>query len=87
MWHRLRSLPNVRPLYNLLYPSRSINPLICRGGMIAPMLGGSLLMIDRSIPVYTSVVTFAIAGFCVLLLKESAGDSARGRKGRRAIVH
>ena len=55
--------------------------------MIAPMLGGSLLMIDRSIPVYTSVVTFAIAGFCVLLLKESAGDSARGRKGGRAIVH
>jgi hypothetical protein len=55
--------------------------------MIAPMLGGSLLMIDRSIPVYTSVVIFAIAGFCVLLLKEGAGDSARGRKGGRAIVH
>lgn len=85
MWHCLRSLQNVRPLDYLL--KRYTNPLICRGGMIAPMLGGSLLMIDRSIPVYTSVVIFAIAGFCVLLLKEGAGDSARGRKGGRAIVH
>jgi len=57
------------------------------GGMIAPMLGGFLLTKDRSIPVYTSVVIFAIAGFCVLLLKETAGDSARGRTGGRAILH
>ncbi|KAG5716957.1 hypothetical protein E4T56_gene15898, partial [Termitomyces sp. T112] len=28
------------------------------GGMIAPMLGGILLMINRSIPVYTSVIVF-----------------------------
>ncbi|KDR82970.1 hypothetical protein GALMADRAFT_238679 [Galerina marginata CBS 339.88] len=58
------------------------------GGMIAPMLGGALLMIDRSIPVYTSVVIFAIAGCCVLLLKEGEGDSARGRgKNGKTIMH
>ncbi|KAF9543339.1 MFS general substrate transporter [Agrocybe pediades] len=58
------------------------------GGMIAPMLGGVLLMMDRSIPVYTSVVIFAIAGFCVLLLKEGEGDSARGARGKgKSLVH
>ncbi|KAF8953239.1 major facilitator superfamily domain-containing protein [Flammula alnicola] len=58
------------------------------GGMIAPMLGGFLLMMDRSIPVYTSVVIFAIAGICVLLLKEEEGDSARGRgKLGRTLIH
>jgi len=49
--------------------------------MIAPILGGILLVMDRSIPVYTSVVIFAIAGFCVLLLKEEAGEGARSRGG------
>jgi len=51
------------------------------GGMIAPMLGGILLVVNRSIPVYTSVVTFVITGFCVLLLKED--NSARKRGERR----
>ncbi|KAF8073974.1 MFS general substrate transporter [Lyophyllum atratum] len=58
------------------------------GGMIAPMLGGGLLMIDRSIPVYTSVVIFTIAGCCVLMLREGEGDSGdRTKGGERAIVH
>ena len=52
--------------------------------MIAPILGGVLLMMDRSIPVYTSVVIFAIAGSCVLLLKEEAGESTRPG---RVVVH
>ncbi|KAL0961499.1 hypothetical protein HGRIS_006441 [Hohenbuehelia grisea] len=52
------------------------------GGMIAPMLGGILLMINRSIPVYTSVVIFAFAGVCVLLLREGE----RG-KGVTAALH
>ncbi|KAH9480727.1 putative MFS-type transporter PB1E7.08c [Psilocybe cubensis] len=56
------------------------------GGMIAPMLGGILLMMDRSVPVYTSVVIFAIAGFSVLLLREGEGDSSRGKSGR-ALIH
>jgi len=55
------------------------------GGMIAPILGGLFLMIDRSVPVYTSVGVFCFSGVCVLLLKENAGDG--GRKGRAALVH
>ena len=55
--------------------------------MIAPILGGILLMMDRSIPVYTSVVTFTIAGFCVLLLKEEErGAPVRGRFNK-VVVH
>ena len=56
--------------------------------MIAPILGGLLLMMNRSIPVYTSVVIFSIAGVCVLLLKEEAGESARVRgKPVRVVMH
>ncbi|KAJ4482425.1 MFS general substrate transporter, partial [Lentinula aciculospora] len=55
------------------------------GGMIAPALGGVFLMINRSVPVYTSVGVFCFAGVCVLLLQENAGDG--GRKGRRSFVH
>lgn len=53
------------------------------GGMIAPILGGVLLMVDRSVPVYTSVVIFAFAGFCVLLLKEDPRDPTQ----ERVIAH
>lgn len=56
--------------------------------MIAPIIGGILLMMNRSIPVYTSVIVFGFAGFCVLLLKEEAGEGARvGGKYNRAVVH
>ena len=44
--------------------------------MIAPILGGTLLMIDNSFPVYASVAIFLLAGSCVLLLRER--DGARG---------
>lgn len=44
------------------------------GGMIAPLLGGSLLMIDRSVPVYTSVVVFIVAASCVLMLDDKGGE-------------
>lgn len=53
------------------------------GGMIAPILGGVLLMMDRSVPVYTSVVIFAIAGLTVLLLSEEPRDPAK----ERVVVH
>lgn len=56
------------------------------GGMIAPLLGGTLLTINRSTPVYTSVVVFAVAGICVLLLKEDAGDGGRDCR-ERVVVH
>lgn len=55
--------------------------------MIAPLLGGSLLMINRSIPVYTSVVIFCIAGVSVLFLKEDAGDGGKESGGERAVLH
>jgi len=52
------------------------------GGMIAPLLGGILLMVDRSVPVYTSVVIFAIAGIFVLFVPE--GEQ---RSKERNVVH
>ncbi|EGN93976.1 hypothetical protein SERLA73DRAFT_63470, partial [Serpula lacrymans var. lacrymans S7.3] len=52
------------------------------GGMIAPMLGGSLLVINRAFPVYTSVVVYLVAVVCILLLKENEGAS-----GVRTFVH
>jgi hypothetical protein len=51
--------------------------------MIAPLLGGQLLTISVSLPVYTSVVTFIIAGICVLFLKEV--EKQEGEE--RVILH
>ena len=56
---------------------------VIRGGMIAPLLGGLLLTIDPSFPVYTSVVIFVIAGICVLFLKEA--EQQEGEE--RVILH
>jgi len=53
------------------------------GGMIAPILGGQLLMIDVSFPVYASVVTFVIAGICVLFLKEAEKEEGE----QRVVLH
>ncbi|OBZ68970.1 putative MFS-type transporter PB1E7.08c [Grifola frondosa] len=53
------------------------------GGMIAPILGGTLLMVDHSLPVYVSIVVFFLAGICVLLLDEH--DAERGSE--RILVH
>jgi len=53
--------------------------------MIAPILGGQLLTIDVSLPVYTSVVTFVIAGICVLFLKE--GEKQEGEENQRVALH
>lgn len=49
--------------------------------MIAPLLGGTLLMIDASFPVYASVVIFLVAGLCVLLLREEEGERGNARGG------
>ena len=51
--------------------------------MIAPILGGMLLTMDVSFPVYTSVVIFVIAGTCVLFLKEAEKEEGE----ERVIVH
>ncbi|KAH8114414.1 MFS general substrate transporter [Phellopilus nigrolimitatus] len=39
------------------------------GGMIAPVLGGALLVVSRSLPVYTSAIVFVLAGLCTLILR------------------
>ncbi|KAJ7133593.1 major facilitator superfamily domain-containing protein [Mycena epipterygia] len=59
------------------------------GGMIAPLLGGALLLISRAAPVYTSMVAFVFAAGCVLLLSEDVGEGGRSRGGRRfrVVVH
>lgn len=38
--------------------------------MIAPVLGGTLLVFSCAAPVYTSMVAFVLAAGCVLLLSE-----------------
>lgn len=54
-----------------------------RGGMIAPILGGSLLMVNNSFPVYASIIIFLVATVCVLLLNEDEGD----RGASRSLAH
>ena len=54
-----------------------------RGGMIAPILGGTLLTVDHSFPVYASIVIFILAGLCVIFLEEHEGD----RSGERVLAH
>ena len=53
--------------------------------MIAPMLGGQLLTVDVSFPVYASVVTFVVAGICVLFLKEA--EKQEGEEHQRVVLH
>ncbi|KAJ7274109.1 MFS general substrate transporter [Mycena rebaudengoi] len=59
------------------------------GGMIAPILGGVLLVFSRAAPVYTSMVAFVLAAVCVLMLREDEGEGGRTRGGRptRTVVH
>ncbi|KAG8889996.1 hypothetical protein FRB98_001431 [Tulasnella sp. 332] len=51
------------------------------GGMIAPLLGGQLLVIDRRLPVYAAVVIFIVAGFSVLLLPSERAPTTETRRG------
>ncbi len=46
--------------------------------MIAPVLGGALLVAGRALPLYVSTVVFVIAGFCTLLLRVEEGDRIEG---------
>jgi hypothetical protein len=45
--------------------------------MTAPILGGVLLMVHRSVPVYTSGCVFFLAGIFVLSLKEHGPSRER----------
>lgn len=89
MRHRLRPIARVRPapLERLLTPMLTDIIVSCSGGMIAPLMGGMLLMIDRSFPVYTSAGVFVLAGACVLMLQEDAGDGKRSAGGGGAVMH
>lgn len=49
--------------------------------MIAPLLGGQLLVIDRRFPVYAATVIFVIAGLAVLALPKEKPKSASGSRG------
>lgn len=93
MWDCVGSLPNVRahpyhlidsPPFTLPRTHDQFFSLVPRGGMVAPILGGSLLMVNNSFPVYASIVIFLVATVCVLLLKEDEGDRG-GAKG--SFVH
>ena len=56
--------------------------------MIAPILGGALLMIDPSFPVYASIAVFLFSGVCVLLINEVNSGASEDKDCRpAAIVH
>ncbi|KAN0074636.1 Major facilitator superfamily domain containing protein [Tylopilus felleus] len=48
------------------------------GGMIAPLLGGTLLFINRAFPVYASAGVYLVTTLCVVLLRETAGNGHGG---------
>lgn len=88
MWDRIGTITNVRlsimhldskPSFTLIVPFH-------RGGMIAPLLGGALLFVDRSFPVYASVVVYLVTALCVVPLHETAGQGGAGN-GERALMH
>ena len=51
--------------------------------MIAPLLGGTLLFINRAFPVYASVVVYLVTAACVVLLHDTIG----GGNSERALMH
>jgi hypothetical protein len=57
------------------------------GGMIAPILGGTLLVINTSFPVYASIGVFMLSGISVLLLSEDAGAALNAKGGKPTLVH
>ena len=51
-------------------------------------MGGALLMIDPSFPVYASIFVFLLSGLCVLLIEEVNGGASEDKDRRpAAIVH
>lgn len=43
------------------------------GGMIAPLVGGVLLVVNRAFPVYASILVYMFGAGCVLFLHETPG--------------
>jgi hypothetical protein len=82
VWDCFRVIEDVRSL-QMIDGSGLIS--VFRGGMIAPILGGQLLTADVSFPVYTSAVTFVVAGICVLFLKEA--EKQEGEENQSVVLH
>ncbi|KAF7298678.1 MFS general substrate transporter [Mycena indigotica] len=51
------------------------------GGIIAPLIGGLLLLFSRAAPVYASMLVFVIAAVCVLGLAEDEGEGGKAKGG------
>ncbi len=49
-------------------------------------MGGALLMIDPSFPVYASIAVFVLSGICVMLIKEVNTGASEEGKDRRAAA-
>jgi hypothetical protein len=88
MWNRFCTFSNVKSFYSHAHTRELTSLYNNRGGMIAPVLGGALLMASRSLPVYTSVVVFIIAVLCTLMLRiEEDKVSAKDKDGGGALAH
>ncbi|KAF7299816.1 MFS general substrate transporter [Mycena chlorophos] len=59
------------------------------GGIIAPLVGGFLLLFSRAAPVYASMLVFVLAAGCVLCLREDEGEGGKAQRGGagRVLVH
>ena len=56
--------------------------------MIAPVLGGALLVAGPSLPVYVSIVVFGLAGIWTMMLTgHEREDNVGNANGERVIVH
>lgn len=91
MRKRLCSEQSVRAL-SISRRSRVLISSANSGGMIAPIVGGILLGINNSVPVYVSAVTFFLAAVCALALPfESAADvtgsTSAGGSGEYSLLH
>ena len=51
--------------------------LLLSGGMIGPMLGGTLIGINASFPVYASAVFFMAGAVCALALPFETADEVQ----------
>ena len=54
--------------------------------MIAPIVGGALLMIDPSFPVYASIAVFVLSSICVLLIEKVDNSTSDDKEIGRAHV-
>ena len=85
MWYRVCSIKDVSDSRfasgHVCYADQlplSLLVLSPSGGMIAPLLGGTLLMVNSSLPVFASIITFLVATVAVMLLRGHEGVRGAG---------